>query len=130
MNIVVGYDGSSAAKDALSLGVKHAQAFQGSVIVIRSLMGGTDRDSDDIQVAEQDLAYADAYCRERSVPCETHLLIRGLKPGEDIVKFAKDCHADEIIMGVRRRSQVGKMLFGSNARFVIMEAACPVVTVK
>lgn len=130
MIILVGYDGSNAAKDALSLSVKHAEAFNGKVVVIRSLVGGADRNSDEIRVAEQDLAYAEKYCNEKSVPCETHLLIRGLKPGEDIIRFAEDCHADEIVMGVRRRSHVGKMLFGSNARYVIMEATCPVVTVK
>ncbi len=130
MVILVGYDGSNASKDALSLGVTHAEAFKGKVVVVRSLMGGTDRDGEEIETAEQDLAYAEKYCSEKSVPCETHLLIRGLKPGEDIIRFAQDCHADEIVMGVRRRSQVGKMLFGSNARYVIMEAPCPVVTVK
>jgi nucleotide-binding universal stress UspA family protein len=130
MIIVVGYDGSNAGKDALGLAVKHAEAFKGKVFVVRSLMGGTERDNEDIEVAEKDLAYAEGYCGEKGVPCETHMLIRGLKPGEDIVKFAEDCRADEIVLGVRRRSQVGKMLFGSNARYVIMEAMCPVVTVK
>ncbi len=130
MNILVGYDGSNAAKDALALSVKHAKAFTGSIIVVRSLMGGTEGDTEEIQVAEDDLAYAEKFCREKGVPCETHLLVRGLKPGEDIIKFAEDCGADEIVVGVRRRSQVGKMLFGSNARYVIMEAMCPVVTVK
>ena len=80
MIILVGYDGSNAAKDALSLGVKHAEAFKGKVVVVRSLVGGTERDSDEILVAEQDLAYAEKYCSEKSVPCETHLLIRGLNP--------------------------------------------------
>jgi len=130
MIILVGYDGSNAAKDALDLGMKHAEAFKGKLIVVRSLVGGSDKDSDDIQSAEEDLAHAERCCRERSIPCETHLLIRGLKPGEDIVRYAEECRADEIVMGVRRRSQVGKMLFGSNARYVIMEAVCPVVTVK
>ncbi|MGD9877208.1 MULTISPECIES: universal stress protein [Desulfococcus] len=130
MIILVAYDGSNAARDALELGLKHAEAFKGKVVLIRSLTGGSGKDSDDIQRAEDDLAYAERRCRERSLPCETHLLIRGLKPGEDIVRYAEECGADEIVMGVRRRSKVGKMLFGSNARYVIMEAACPVVTIK
>lgn len=128
--ILVGYDGSNAAKAALNLGVKHAEAFKGKVVLIRSLISGTEKDNDEIQAAKQDLAYAEKYCNENAVPCETHLLIRGLSPGEDIIQFAEDCHASEIIMGVRRRSQVGKILFGSVARYVILQAACPVVTVK
>jgi nucleotide-binding universal stress UspA family protein len=53
-----------------------------------------------------------------------------MMPGEDLVQFAKDNEADEIIVGVRRRSKVGKLMFGSTAQYVILEAACPVVTVK
>ena len=37
---------------------------------------------------------------------------------------------NEIIIGVRRRSKVGKLLFGSNAQYIILMAQCPVVAVK
>jgi nucleotide-binding universal stress UspA family protein len=37
---------------------------------------------------------------------------------------------DAIIIGVKRRSKVGKLLFGSNAQYVIIKADCPVTTVK
>ncbi|MGW8186758.1 MAG: universal stress protein, partial [Desulfobacterales bacterium] len=57
-------------------------------------------------------------------------LVRGLSPGEDLVQFAKENRIDEIIIGVRRRSKVGKLVFGSTAQFVILNAPCPVVSVK
>jgi nucleotide-binding universal stress UspA family protein len=53
-----------------------------------------------------------------------------MEPGEDIVRFAKENNVDEIIIGVRSRSKVGKLLFGSTSQVVILEAYCPVVTVK
>jgi nucleotide-binding universal stress UspA family protein len=37
---------------------------------------------------------------------------------------------DEIIIGIEKRSKVGKLLFGSNAQYIILEAPCPVVSVK
>jgi len=53
-----------------------------------------------------------------------------LTPGEDLVAIAKKNDVEEIIIGVKRRSKVGKMLFGSNAQYVILNAHCAVVAVK
>jgi nucleotide-binding universal stress UspA family protein len=56
--------------------------------------------------------------------------VRGLTPGEDLVAFARETNSDEIVIGVKKQSKVGKLLFGSNAQIVILAAHCPVVTVK
>jgi nucleotide-binding universal stress UspA family protein len=130
MKIVVGYDGSNAGRDALILAVKHAEAFGAEVSVIRSMEGGGREDAEAIRTAQKDLAYAQERFDREGVTCETHMLVRGLSPGEDIVKFAEDNGADEIIVGVRRRSRVGKALFGSVSQYVILEAPCPVVSIK
>ena len=62
--------------------------------------------------------------------CETHLLIRGFEAGEDLVMFAEEQNAEEIIIGIKRRSKVGKFIFGSTAQIVILDAHCPVLSVK
>ena len=128
--IVVGYDGTSTAKAAMELATEHAKVFDGKIYLVESLMGGEETNVEEVRQAEENLEYAKSYFQESGIPCETHLLIRGVIPGEDIVNFAKECEADEIIVGVRRRSKVGKLMFGSTAQFVILEAHCPVVTVK
>ncbi len=130
MRIMVGYDGSNAAKEALVLAKKHAKAFEAKVFVISSLERGSEDQLPKIDQAERDLEYAKSFLEKDNIPCETHLLIRGLSPGEDLIQFANENEIDEIIVGVKRRSNVGKLVFGSNARYVIMEANCPVVTVK
>jgi nucleotide-binding universal stress UspA family protein len=53
-----------------------------------------------------------------------------LSPGEDIVTFALDNEVDEIVVGLKKVSAVEKMIFGSNARYIILHAHCPVVSVK
>jgi len=128
--IVVGYDGSNTGKAALAVAKEQSKAFDAKVFVIESQVGGSDTDAKDIKKGEENLEFAESYLKEQNIPCETHLLVRGVEPGEDIVQFAKDNDADLIVVGVRRRSKVGKLMFGSTAQFVILEGPCPVLTVK
>ncbi len=130
MKILVGYDGSNSGKEALKLAKNHALAFKGEVEVITSMQKGTEKDQEDMDQAKRGLEYAEALFKENNIPCKTHLLIRGLTPGEDLVEFAKENNIDEIVVGVKRRSKVGKLLMGSHAQYVILNAHCPVVTVK
>ena len=130
MNILVGYDGSNSAKDALKLAKDHAMAFDYKVDVVTSMEGAKNNQYDDVRQAELGLEYAKALLEEDNIDCETHLLIRGLSPGEDLVQFAEDNQINEVIVGVRRRSKVGKLLMGSTAQHVILNARCPVVTIK
>jgi nucleotide-binding universal stress UspA family protein len=130
MKILVGYDGTNSAKAALQLAITHARVFEAQVMVITSLTGGTVTEEAEINNANEDLAEAEKMAKKAGIPCETHLLVRGMQPGEDIVNFAAENEVDAIYIGVKRRSKVGKLLFGSNAQYVIIKASCPVTTVK
>ena len=130
MKILVGYDGSNSGKEALNLAKNHALAFKGEVEVITSMQKGTEKNREDMEQSKRGLEYAEALFKENNIPCKTHLLIRGLTPGEDLVEFAKENNIDEIVVGVKRRSKVEKLLMGSHAQYVILNAHCPVVTVK
>ena len=130
MKILVGYDGSNSGKEALDLAKNHAIAFKGEVDVVTSMIKGTERERQDMDQAKRGLEYAEALFKENNITCKTHLLIRGLSSGEDMVEFAEENSIDEIIVGVKRRSKVGKLLMGSTAQYVILNAHCPVVTVK
>jgi nucleotide-binding universal stress UspA family protein len=130
MKILVGYDGSNSAKDALHLAKKHAAAFDASVIIVTSLTGGSVTHAVEVEHATEDLEAAKKVFDGDDIQCETKLLVRGMTPGEDLVDFANEQAVDEIIIGIKRRSKVGKLLFGSNAQYIIIKAPCPVVTVK
>jgi nucleotide-binding universal stress UspA family protein len=130
MKILVGYKGINVGKDLMDIAVKHAKVFDGEICLVTSMVGGEKTEKQEIIDAEKNLENAKAYFDKLGVKNETHLLIRGLEPGEDIVKFARENDMDEIIIGVRSRSKVGKLLFGSTAQVVILEAHCPVLSVK
>lgn len=130
MKIMVGYDGSPVAWDALDLARKNAKAFDAQIHVVTILIGSDWDDKKKIEKAEENLGYAQKTLEESEISCKTHLLIHGLSPGEDLVKFAKETKIDQIVIGVRKRSKVGKLIFGSTAQYVILNAPCPVLTVK
>jgi nucleotide-binding universal stress UspA family protein len=130
MNILVGYDGSQEAKEALKLAKKHAHAFEGKIFIVTSLFANNRQCIEDIEDAKIGLEEAVKSVEKDGIPCEQHLLIRGLDPGEDIVQFAEENDADELIIGIIKKSKVEKFLLGSNAQYVILYSPCPVISVK
>ncbi len=130
MEIMVGYDDSKVAKDALELAMQHAQAFDAKVHIVTSMVGGADVPRKKFERVEKKLEYAESLLKDKKIPCKTHLLIRGLGAGEDLVQLAQDINIDEIVIGIKRRSKVGKLFFGSTAQYIILHATCPVLTIK
>ena len=130
MKILVGYDGSNVAKEAIAIAEKHANAFKAEIILVHSMVGGPEVPRKDFENAEKDLDYEKNTLLDKKIPCKLILSVRGLESGEDLVQLADENKVDEIIIGVRRRSKVGKLIFGSTAQYVVLNASCPVVTVK
>jgi nucleotide-binding universal stress UspA family protein len=130
MRILVGYDGSSLSKRALKVASFHGRHFNGRIDLLTSFPGGEDTSADQIQKAEEEIRYASELVRREGVPCEGHVLVRGGSPAEDILRFAHENQVDEIVLGVKSKSKVGKFLFGSIVQRVALEALCPVVLVK
>jgi nucleotide-binding universal stress UspA family protein len=130
MRILVGYDMTDPAEKALAVSLHYARKLGAQLIVMASLIGGTKEDVEEIHAFEKGLRTAENKAADNGVKCEKHLLMRGNAPGEDIVSFANESHADLIVIGVKKRSKVGKLMFGSTAQYVILEADCPVLAVK
>lgn len=130
VNIVVGYMDFPGAERALDWAARYAGAFDGKVSVVTSLIGGANTSREDIGHARNGLERARARIEARGVPVETELLCRGLDPGEDVVAYAREVNAELAVIAIRKRSKVGKLLFGSDAQHIILNAPCPVVAVQ
>jgi len=128
MNIMVGYNGSEPSNAAVELAVLRAKAIGAELIIVNCM--DEDVVAENIERKEEVLEQVCSQVKGKGVHCEQHLLIRGASAEEDFVNYALERGADEIVIGVRKRSKVGKMVFGSFAQFVILNAHCPVTTVK
>jgi nucleotide-binding universal stress UspA family protein len=61
---------------------------------------------------------------------DVRVLVRGFEAAEDLASVAEASDAELIVIGLRRRTPVGKLILGSNAQRVLLDAHCPVLAVK
>ena len=85
----------------------------------------------EIEVAEQMLEEEiQIILNGKDIRYETHLLISEKTTRANLVRFAEEIKAERIYIGTRKRSKAGKFLTGSATQHVVLNALCPVVTVK
>jgi nucleotide-binding universal stress UspA family protein len=78
----------------------------------------------------QDIDAIDAELVAAGIDHDVQQPTSGLPAAEEILRLAEEHAADLIVIGIRRRSPVGKLLMGSTAQQVLLDAACPVLAVK
>jgi nucleotide-binding universal stress UspA family protein len=128
--IVVGYVPKPEGQAALRRAAEEAQLRDARLVVVNSHRGGREFDRDDALESEEDLEAIRQQLREAGVEHEVRQLVRGLDPADDLVNVATEVDAEFIVIGLRRRSPVGKLILGSNAQRVLLDAPCPVLAVK
>ena len=129
MTIVVGFVPTKEGRAALARAVEEAKARQSRLIVINSNRGGRDFD-DDTKAAEVELQRVADELGGNGLSLEVRQLVRGNEPAEDLISVATETDADLIVIGLRRRTPVGKLILGSNAQRILLDAPCAVLAVK
>ena len=128
--IVVGYVDSPEGRAALDRAVAEAQQRGARLIVINSQKGGAALDSNTAVELDETLGGVHDLLHDVGVEHEVRQLVRGVDPAEDLIAVAEEVDADLIVIGLRRRTPVGKLIMGSNAQSILLDAACPVLAVK
>ena len=97
---------------------------------MNSQRGGADFDQDASTQADREMGAVRAVLDGSGVAYEIRQLVRGFEPAEDLISIAEANQAELIVIGLRRRSPVGKLILGSNAQRILLDAHCPVLAVK
>lgn len=128
MTIVVGYVPTPVGEAALRRGIEEAR-LRGLPVVVVNASGGDTVTGDAALADESQVDRLGKVLAEAGVAYDVRQPLRG-DPAEEIVHVAQAEHAALIVLGLRRRTPVGKLIMGSTAQRVLLEAGCPVLAVK
>lgn len=130
MSIIVGYIPTPEGRAALRRAELEAVRRGVKLVVVNSQEGGHDWDAHDARRFEQELSEVRRKLDDAGIQNEVRTLVKGNTPAEDLIEVANAENAEYIVIGLRRRSPVGKLLLGSNAQRILLTADCPVIAVK
>ena len=110
--------------------IRKAVAMGDELIVVSSQMLDDRFHAKEKATANQCLEVARKKIELSGVKCKTILSVRGMEPREDIVKIAEENGVEEIYIGIKKRSKLGKILIGSTTQYLILKSPYTVVAVK
>ncbi len=127
MAVVIGFIPDEYGEAALSAGLEEAHRRQTGVVVVNSTRG--DALIDRRYVGAEAKATLEQRLADSGLPHELRQTL-GRDIADEILAVAAEVDADAIVIGIRHRTSVGKLMMGSVAQRVILDAPCPVVAVK
>ena len=129
MTVVVGYVPDATGYLAVSEAVREARWRKTDVVVVNAVdSGGYVRPT---AADERDLDALAARLDGEGVPHRVqHLDIGGGTAADAVLSIAEEAGAELIVVGIHRRSPVGKALLGSNAQRILVNSTCPVLAVR
>lgn len=130
MQIAVGFIRSDEGRAALEAARAEATLRGATLLVIHSMKGGERQEAEIAHEHDEALAAVESQLTDDGIDFEIKRYARGASPAEDLLQAARDFDVDLLVIGIRRRSPVGKLLLGSNAQDIILQADCPVLAVK
>lgn len=125
MTIVVGYLATAEGTAALDAAMSEATRRSSRLIVVVSQRRG-----EETAVLEANLEHVRTRLDDAGIGYEVRQVERGRDVADDLIDAAEASDAELIVIGLRRRSPVGKLILGSNAQRILLDATTPVLAVK
>lgn len=128
MKILVGYVPTPEGEAALEAATTEAVLRSASIVLVNTSRG--DAYVDERYANQAELDAAEARLRERGVDVSIRHGVGGGDVAAELLSAAIDENAALIVIGLRRRTPVGKLILGSTAQRVLLESPIPVLAVK
>ncbi|WP_105969053.1 universal stress protein [Streptomyces geranii] len=128
MTVLVGYVPSPEGEAALRAGIDEARRRGEKLLVVNTSRG--DAYVDPRFAQEPDLAHVREDLAALGVEFDIRQVLGGGDAAEEIVELAEKLDVSLVVIGLRRRSAVGKLITGSSAQQILLGTDCPVLAVK
>lgn len=127
MTILVAYAPDPSGEAALTAGIEQARERQEGVVVVNGTRGDAlvdprfspERTWEQVR-SELEGSGLDFELRQPMGPDVADL----------VLETAEEVGASMIVVGLRRRTPVGKLILGSTSQRILLDAGCPVLAVK
>lgn len=128
MTILVAYVPRPEGQAALEYGIDIARERKQRLIVVNAGPGGHQEDpslsdTSDVERVEKLLA-------QSGLDAEFRQFVRGQSPVTEIENMIDSQQISLLVIGLRRRTAVGKLILGSVAQDLLLSVPCPVLAVK
>lgn len=128
MSVVVGYIPTREGRAALRRAAVECGLRKADLVVVQS--AGGRYDEDDTIRFESVLEGVRGQLADTGVSVDVRQGASSKDAAEDLLDQAQSGGAELIVIGLRRRTPVGKLILGSNAQRILLDATCPVLAVK
>lgn len=128
MTILVAYAPRPEGQAALEQGIEIAKQRKELLMVVNASPGG---DKEDPAMADvQDYERVGKLLASTGIPYELKQFVRGKNAADEIQTLSETLPISLIVIGLRKRSVVGKLIMGSVAQDILLNVPCPVLAVK
>ncbi|MCL1960525.1 MAG: universal stress protein [Desulfovibrionaceae bacterium] len=128
MTILVAYVPRPEGRAALDKGVEIATRRNERLVVVNAGPGGRQEDPSVLNGYEAERV--EESLKTLSIPAEFKQFVRGNSAVDEIEEMVEQLQVSLLVIGLRRRSPVGKLLLGSMAQDILLSVPCPVLAVK
>jgi nucleotide-binding universal stress UspA family protein len=128
MTIVVAYVPRPEGQAALDKGLEIAKRRMERLVVINASPGGSKEDPSAADA--QDYERIQRLLETSGIDAEIKQFVRGTRAVDEIEALVESLNASLLIIGLRKRSPIGKLIMGSVAQELLLTISCPILAVK
>ncbi|OIQ76249.1 universal stress protein [mine drainage metagenome] len=128
MTILVAYVPRPEGRAALDKGIEMARHFDEALMVVNASPGGPKSDAS--MADTLDVVEVEKLLKASGLKAEFKQFVRGKDAFEEIEALVESLKVSMLVIGLRKRSPVGKLFLGSVAQEILLSVPCPVLAVK